>query len=166
MAYEHLIRLTVDGVDHEVVVEPRRSLADVLRDDVGCYASNISCEQGICGTCTVLLDDEPVRSCLIPAVAADDQRVETVRSLTRGGELSDLQQAFADHHALQCGFCTPGFLVLSHWLLREKPDATDAEIRETMASNLCRCTGYSGILEAVSCCRDARRRDGDAEPAP
>lgn len=157
--YEHLIRLTVDGVDHEVVVEPRRSLADVLRDDVGCYASNISCEQGICGTCTVLLDGEPVRSCLLPAVAADDQRIETVRSLDQGGELSDLQQAFADNHALQCGFCTPGFLVLGHWLLREKPDATDGEIRETMASNLCRCTGYSGILKAISCCRDARQQD-------
>ena len=163
MAYEHLVRLTVDGVDHEVVVEPRRTLSDVLRDDIGCYASNISCEQGICGACTVLLDDEPVRACLVPAVAADDQRVETVRSLAPEGELSDLQQAFSDNHALQCGFCTPGFLVMGHWLLREKPDATDGEIREAMASNLCRCTGYSGILKAVSCCRDARREERRVE---
>jgi carbon-monoxide dehydrogenase small subunit len=158
MPADHLIRITVDGTEHELVVEPRRTLADVLRDDLHCHATNVSCEQGICGVCTVLLDGEPVRSCLVPAVAADDQCVQTVRSLAPAGALSDLQQAFTDHRALQCGFCTPGFLMMGSWLLGEKPDASDDDIREAVASNLCRCTGYSGILEAIADCRDARMR--------
>jgi carbon-monoxide dehydrogenase small subunit len=149
MSDVHLISITVNGERHEVAVESRRTLADVLRHDLGYTGTHLGCEHGICGACTVLVDGAPTRSCLVFGVQADDCAVETVEGLADGDELSPLQQAFSDRHGLQCGFCTPGFLMLATAFLREHPDPTDEEIREAMASNLCRCTGYQGILEAV-----------------
>jgi carbon-monoxide dehydrogenase small subunit len=146
----HLIALTVNGTEHEIVVESRRTLADVLRHDLGYTGTHIGCEHGICGACTVLLDGEPVRACLVFGVQADGCEVRTVEGLANGEELSDLQKAFSRCHGLQCGFCTPGFLMLSEAYLSEKDGVPDeAEVREVMASNLCRCTGYQGIVEAV-----------------
>jgi aerobic-type carbon monoxide dehydrogenase small subunit (CoxS/CutS family) len=145
----HLVKITVNGTEHEVAVEARRTLADVLRHDLGYTGTHLGCEHGICGACTVLLDGRPVRSCLVFGVQADDAEVETVEGLGSREALSPLQDAFSEHHALQCGFCTPGFLMLATALLRENPDPTDEEIREAMASNICRCTGYQTIIEAV-----------------
>jgi len=145
----HLVAISVNGTRHEVAVEPRRTLADVLRHDLGYTGTHLGCEHGICGACTVLVDGEPTRACLMFGVQADDCEVETVEGLADGDMLHPLQQAFTDHHALQCGFCTPGFLMLAAALLRRTPDPSDEEIREAMASNLCRCTGYSSILDAV-----------------
>ena len=147
----HAISLTVNGREHRLSVESRRTLADVLRHDLGYTGTHLGCEHGVCGACTVLLDSEPVRSCLVFGVQADGCQVGTVEGLAAGDELSDLQQAFSRHHALQCGFCTPGFLMLAEaWLAESEGDGEPdkAAIRELMASNLCRCTGYQGIVEA------------------
>jgi aerobic-type carbon monoxide dehydrogenase small subunit (CoxS/CutS family) len=133
----------------------------VLRHDLGHTGTHLGCEHGICGACTVLVDGQPTRACLVFGVQADDCEVETVEGLARDGELNALQEAFSAHHALQCGFCTPGFLMLATALLRENPDPTDDEIREAMASNICRCTGYQSILEAVRAAAD-----GTEAPAP
>ena len=149
MSDPHLIRVTVNGVAHEVAVDARRTLADVLRHDLGLTGTHVGCEHGICGACTVLVDGEPTRACLVFGVQADDCEVDTVEGLAEDGRLNALQQAFSDHHALQCGFCTPGFLMLATALLRERPNPSDEEIRESMASNLCRCTGYESIINAV-----------------
>jgi aerobic-type carbon monoxide dehydrogenase small subunit (CoxS/CutS family) len=155
----HLVAISVNGTRHEVAVEPRRTLADVLRHDLGYTGTHLGCEHGICGACTVLVDGEPTRACLMFGVQADDCEVETVEGLADGDELHPLQRAFTDHHALQCGFCTPGFLMLASALLRRTPDPSDEEIREAMASNLCRCTGYGSILDAV---RAAARGEEEA----
>jgi aerobic-type carbon monoxide dehydrogenase small subunit (CoxS/CutS family) len=157
MSDVHLVAITVNGTRHEVAVEARRTLADVLRHDLGYTGTHLGCEHGICGACTVLVDGAPTRSCLVFGVQADDCEVETVEGLADGDELNALQQAFSDRHGLQCGFCTPGFLMLATALLRESPDPSDAEIRDAMASNLCRCTGYQGILEAVRQAAEAGR---------
>jgi carbon-monoxide dehydrogenase small subunit len=154
MSDAHLIAVTVNGTRHEVAVEARRTLADVLRHDLGHTGTHLGCEHGICGACTVLVDGEPTRSCLVFGVQADDCEIETVEGLAREGALNPLQEAFSAHHALQCGFCTPGFLMLATALLRDNPDPTDDEIREAMASNICRCTGYQSILEAVRAAAD------------
>jgi aerobic-type carbon monoxide dehydrogenase small subunit (CoxS/CutS family) len=152
----HLIAITVNGTRHEVAVESRRTLADVLRHDLGYTGTHLGCEHGICGACTVLVDGQPTRSCLVFGVQADDAEVETVEGLAgENGALNSLQDAFSEHHALQCGFCTPGFLMLATALLRENPDPSDDEIREAMASNICRCTGYQSILEAVRAAAEA-----------
>lgn len=145
----HLITITVNGRPDEVAVEARRTLADVLRHDLGYTGTHVGCEHGICGACTVILDGEPVRACLIFGVQADDATVETVEGLAGDGGLDALQESFSEQHALQCGFCTPGFLMLATALLRANPDPTDDEIRDAVASNLCRCTGYQPILAAV-----------------
>jgi aerobic carbon-monoxide dehydrogenase small subunit len=190
MTDRHQVRLRVNGTEHELLVEARRTLADMLRHDLGYTGTNVGCEHGICGACTVRLDGAPVRSCLVFGVQADGAEVRTVEGLAAGDELSDLQQAFRDHHALQCGFCTPGFLMLAEAYFAErglvpppvpgqpppgadgsKPPAgadgngppagagagpagdrdgpDEAEIRELVASNLCRCTGYQGIVAAM-----------------
>ena len=147
----HLVTLAVNGKDHEIVVESRRTLADVLRHDLGYTGTHIGCEHGICGACTVLLDGEPVRSCLVFGVQADGCEVRTVEGLADGEELSDLQKAFSRCHGLQCGFCTPGFLMLSEAYLSDVDGVPEeGEVREVMASNLCRCTGYQGIVQAVT----------------
>jgi aerobic-type carbon monoxide dehydrogenase small subunit (CoxS/CutS family) len=159
------IRVRVNGREHELAVESRRTLADMLRHDLGYTGTHLGCEHGICGACTVLVDSSPVRSCLMFGVQADGCEVSTVEGLADGERLSDLQQAFSDHHGLQCGFCTPGFLMLAEAYLAERAAAgsgepTEAEIREVAASNLCRCTGYQGIVEAMLATARARHRAG------
>jgi aerobic-type carbon monoxide dehydrogenase small subunit (CoxS/CutS family) len=164
----HAIRLTVNGRQHELVVEARRTLADMLRHDLGYTGTHLGCEHGICGACTVILEGAPVRACLVFGVQADGAEVRTVEGLARDEQLSDLQQAFSDHHALQCGFCTPGFLMLAEAFLagpagQEEDQLTEAQARELVASNLCRCTGYQGIVEAVlATARTRRTRPKDA----
>jgi aerobic-type carbon monoxide dehydrogenase small subunit (CoxS/CutS family) len=151
----HSIRITVNGAQHELAVESRRTLADVLRHDLGYTGTHVGCEHGICGACTVLVDGLTARSCLMFGVQADGRSVETVESLGTPEKLGPLQQAFTDQHGLQCGFCTPGFLMLITAFLRETPSPTDEQIRDVVASNLCRCTGYQGILRAVRAAVDA-----------
>jgi aerobic-type carbon monoxide dehydrogenase small subunit (CoxS/CutS family) len=159
----HAISVNVNGREHELVVEARRTLADMLRHDLGYTGTHLGCEHGICGACTVILDGAPVRACLIFGVQADGAEVRTVEGLADGEQLSDLQQAFTDHHALQCGFCTPGFLMLAEAYLAEadltenESARSEEEIRELIAANLCRCTGYQGIIEAVLATARARR---------
>ncbi|GAA4671570.1 MULTISPECIES: (2Fe-2S)-binding protein [Amycolatopsis] len=162
MTDRHLIVLTVNGSEHEAVVEPRKTLLDVLRHDLGLTGAHAGCEHGVCGACTVLVDGEPVRACLVFAVQAEDADIRTVESLGRDGELSDLQQAFREHHGLQCGFCTPGFLMLAEGFLAQQPDADRDEIREAVSANLCRCTGYQTIVDAIAATA-ARRRDTEKE---
>ena len=155
----HAISLQVNGREHELVVEARRTLADMLRHDLGYTGTHLGCEHGICGACTVILEGAPVRACVVFGVQADGADVRTVEGLADGERLSDLQQAFSDHHALQCGFCTPGFLMLIEAYLAEAGDGalSPEQARELVASNLCRCTGYQGIVEAVVATARARR---------
>jgi aerobic-type carbon monoxide dehydrogenase small subunit (CoxS/CutS family) len=162
MTDRHTIRLRVNDREHAVTVEARRTLADVLRHDLGYTGTHLGCEHGICGACTVLVDGAPARSCLMFGVQADGSDVTTVEGLADGEQLSDLQQAFSDHHALQCGFCTPGFLLLAQAYLGELGDAepSETEVREVVASNLCRCTGYQGLVDAVLATARARRAAG------
>mgnify|MGYP001604949724 FL=1 len=143
------ITLTVNGVDHRVRVEPRKTLVDAIRDDCGQTGTHIGCEHGVCGACTILLDGEPVRSCLMFAVQAQGRQIRTVEGLQNGETLHPMQQAFMSHHALQCGFCTPGFLMLAVGVLEKRPDIGDEELLEVLSSNLCRCTGYQNIIKAV-----------------
>ncbi|CAM03289.1 carbon-monoxide dehydrogenase small subunit [Saccharopolyspora erythraea NRRL 2338] len=157
MKDQHLISLTVNGEPHEVLAESRRTLADVLRHDLGYTGTHLGCEHGICGACTVLVDGVPARSCLMFGVQADGAEIGTVEGLADGDRLSDLQEAFSRRHGLQCGFCTPGFLMLAEAFLAENPDATREEIREAVSANLCRCTGYQGIVEAVADVAESRR---------
>ena len=147
---DHDVALTVNGTDRRGRVEARTTLADFLREGLGLTGTHLACEHGVCGACTVMLDGRAVRSCLMFAVQADGADVTTVEGLSGpNGELSTVQQAFMDAHGLQCGFCTPGFVVSVTAFLRENPSPDDAEIREALAGNLCRCTGYQGIIEAV-----------------
>ena len=148
--------MRINGEEHRVEVEPRRTLADTLRDNCGLTGTHLGCEHGVCGACTVLLNGEPVRSCLMFAVQADGAELRTVEGMASpDGALHPIQEAFREHHGLQCGFCTPGFLMLSEGVLTEQPDIPDAELREALSSNLCRCTGYTGIIDAVRSVRDA-----------
>jgi len=149
MIDRQLVTLTVNGREHELLLESRKTLADTLRDDLGLTGTHLGCEHGICGACTVLLDGEPVRACLVFGVQADGSQVRTVESLAQGDELNDLQQAFSRHHGLQCGFCTPGFLMLAEAYLDTEPEGDADEVREVVSANLCRCTGYQGIVDAV-----------------
>ena len=144
------VSFSINGHREQIDVEPRRTLADALRDDLGLTGTHLGCEQGVCGACTVLLDGEPVRSCLMLAVQADGSSLTTVEGLaSESGDLHPLQQAFADCHGLQCGFCTPGFLISALHLLTENPDPTREDIRAGLSGNICRCTGYVGIVDAV-----------------
>ncbi|MBO6784140.1 MAG: (2Fe-2S)-binding protein [Alphaproteobacteria bacterium] len=143
------ISLRVNSVDHDIEVEPRHSLADALRDRCGLTGTHLGCEHGVCGACTVLVGDEPVRACLMFAVQADGRAVRTVEGLDDDGAFNALQQAFHEQHALQCGYCTPGMLMLATWLVERGTPVSDDELREVMSSNLCRCTGYRNILRAV-----------------
>jgi aerobic-type carbon monoxide dehydrogenase small subunit (CoxS/CutS family) len=143
------VELNVNGRRHQVEMEPRRTLADVLRHDLGLTGTHLGCEHGICGACTVLLDGDPVRSCLVFGVQAEGARIRTVEDLAEDGRLNPLQEAFSRRHALQCGFCTPGFLMLATAFLDEAVEPTERQVREVVSSNLCRCTGYQGIIEAV-----------------
>ena len=144
------VRLTVNGERRRLLVEPRKTLADALREDLALTGTHLGCEHGVCGACTVLVDGQAVRSCLLFAVQADGAEVTTVEGLTPAdGSLSHVQQAFRDCHGLQCGFCTPGFIVSATAFLAAHPRPGEQEIREGMAGNLCRCTGYQGIVRAV-----------------
>jgi len=144
------ISVEVNGTSHSGDVEPRTLLSDFIRHDCGLTGTHVGCEQGVCGACTVLLDGEPVRSCLMLAVQANGRAIRTVEGLAaEDGELHPLQRAFHEKHALQCGFCTPGFLMTLEPLVRDAGDLHEPEIRELLAGNLCRCTGYLGIVEAV-----------------
>ena len=143
------IRATVNGQPHVAEVEPRRLLVDFLREDLGLPGTHIGCEQGVCGTCTVLLDGASIRSCITLAVQADGAEISTVEGLARDGELHPLQDEFAAKQGLQCGYCTPGMLMRACEILAENPDPTPAQVRSAIASNLCRCTGYQFIIEAV-----------------
>ncbi|WP_406003093.1 (2Fe-2S)-binding protein [Streptomyces sp. NBC_00829] len=154
-----LLTLDVNGTSYEVITAPRRTLVDVLRHDLRLTGTHVGCEHGICGACTVLVDGLPARACLMFAAQAEGARITTVESLADpdSGELSDLQRAFTEHHGLQCGFCTPGFLMLAEGFLAEQPEASKEEIREVVAANLCRCTGYQTIVESIEACATARR---------
>ncbi len=156
VAAEAQIRIVVNGDSVEARVEPRLLLADFLREHLNLRGTHLGCEHGVCGACTVLVDGEPMRSCLLLAVQLDGSEVTTVEGLASDGKLHPLQEAFRDSHALQCGFCTPGFLLTTLYLLRQSPEIEDEqEIREALSGNLCRCTGYQNIVEAV---RDAATR--------
>ncbi len=161
----HRIRLQVNGVGHDLEVPARRLLSDALRHDLGLTGTHVGCEHGVCGACTVLMDGDPVRACLVFAVSAVDAEITTVEGLTRpDGSLGPVQQAFAECHGLQCGFCTPGFLTTITAGLRDNPCPTHDQAREMVAGNLCRCTGYQNIVKAVERAAVlARAEDADAE---
>jgi len=164
------ISLTVNGVVREARVPARRLLSDCLRHDLGLTGTHVGCEHGVCGCCTVLLDGEPVRSCLTFAVSVDGHEITTIEGLAApDGTLSAVQRAFAESHALQCGFCTPGFLCTVTALLNENPAPSDEEILEGISGNLCRCTGYQNIIKAVRRAAELsaeQERDGTGEAAP
>ncbi len=149
MSSERTIRLTVNGKEYERSVEVRMTLADFLREELGLTGTHLGCEHGVCGACTLLFDGEAVRSCLMLAVQADGASLMTVEGLAQGEQLHPLQRAFQDRHALQCGFCTPGFLMTAYALLKENPEPTEEETREGISGNICRCTGYQPIIEAI-----------------
>jgi carbon-monoxide dehydrogenase small subunit len=149
MSERNEITLTINGQAHAIRVEPRRTLVDAIREDCGQTGTHIGCEHGVCGACTVLVDCAPVRSCLMFAMQADGKQIRTVEGLADGDELNALQRAFMEHHGLQCGFCTPGFLMLVTGVLEREPDITDEELVDVLSSNLCRCTGYQNIVKAV-----------------
>ena len=143
------ITLNSNGRDYDIRVEPRKTLVDAIRDDCGQTGTHIGCEHGICGACTIILDDEAVRSCLMFAVQAGGKKIRTVEGLAQGDKLHPLQESFIKHHGLQCGFCTPGFLMLAVNVLERQPDIGDDELLDVLSSNLCRCTGYQNIIAAV-----------------
>jgi carbon-monoxide dehydrogenase small subunit len=143
------VEVRVNGLTRRASVEPRRTLADFLREQCGLTGTHLGCEHGVCGACTVLVDGDAVRSCLVFAAQVDGAEVTTIEGLGSPDELSPVQAAFRDHHGLQCGFCTPGFVVSVTAFLRDHPNPTDDEIRDGLSGNLCRCTGYQGILAAV-----------------
>jgi carbon-monoxide dehydrogenase small subunit len=146
---EHDITLTVNGTEHDLTVESRTLLAHALRDDLGYTGTNVGCESSLCGACTVRIDGEAVKSCTALAVQADGAEVQTVEGLAAGGDLHPIQKGFQEEHGLQCGFCTPGMMLTAVELLEENPDPTREEIREGLEGNLCRCTGYQNIVNAV-----------------
>ena len=143
------IRMTVNGREYTGRVEPRLTLADFLRNELDLTGTHLGCEHGVCGACTILVDGEAVRSCLLLAVQADGATLMTVEGLANGDELHPLQAAFQENHALQCGFCTPGFLMTAYAFLRDNPNPTEAEVRTGIGGNICRCTGYAPIVKAI-----------------
>ena len=149
MENTHRISVTVNGRSHELDVEARLTLADMLRHRLKLTGTHLGCEHGVCGACTVLVEGRSARSCLMLAVQTDGKRVETVESLATGGNRHPLQDAFVAHHGLQCGYCTPGMLMTLVELLRTDPDPSEAAVREAISGNLCRCTGYQGIVDAA-----------------
>ncbi len=146
---ERAIRVTVNGRSYERTVEVRKTLADFLRDDLELTGTHLGCEHGVCGACTVVVEGAAVRSCLLFAAQVNGREIQTVEGLADGDRLNPLQEAFREHHGLQCGFCTPGFLMTLTCFLRECPDPSEAQIREAISGNLCRCTGYKNIVAAA-----------------
>ena len=157
MAEKMNIAFEVNGQAQQISVEPRRSLADALREDCGLTGTHLGCEHGVCGACTVLVDGAPVRACLMFAVQAEGAQIRTVEGLAEDGKLHPMQQAFTDHHALQCGFCTPGFLMLAVGVLEAEPEISDEDLMEALSSNICRCTGYQNIVKAVRAAAEQMR---------
>ena len=153
--------LTVDGRTYSLRLEPRHTLLDALREECGLTGTHMGCEHGVCGACTVLLDGDPVRACLIFAVQAEGSAIRTVEGLAEGDRLTPLQRAFAAHHGVQCGFCTPGFLMLASGIIEREPDIADADLLDALSSNLCRCTGYQGIVAAVRAALAEIRKERD-----
>ena len=149
MITRHDITLKINGTAQRISVEARKTLADAIREDCGLTGTHLGCEHGVCGACTVLLDGQPVRSCLMFAVQAHGRELRTVEGLAQGDTLHPLQAAFMEHHGLQCGFCTPGFLMLAAGALEANPGMDEEELVHVLSSNLCRCTGYHNILKAV-----------------
>lgn len=149
MSTQHTIHVTVNGVAYERTVEARLTLADFLREELDLTGTHLGCEHGVCGACTILFNGEAVRSCLILAVQADGVELDTVEGLADGETLHPLQQAFHEQHALQCGFCTPGFLMTAVAFLSDTPAPSEAQVREAISGNICRCTGYMPIVQAV-----------------
>jgi 3-oxo-Delta1-steroid hydratase/dehydrogenase small subunit len=149
MSTRQMIRLTVNGKAYERTVEVRLTLADFLREELHLTGTHLGCEHGICGACTILFDGEAVRSCLLLAVQADGATLMTVEGLAKGDELHPLQRAFHEQHALQCGFCTPGFLMTALAFLQDTPNPTEGQVREAISGNICRCTGYAPIVQAI-----------------
>jgi len=157
---DRVVRLTVNGEEREAYCEPRRLLGDFLRENLGLTGTHLGCEHGVCGACTVLVDGEPVRSCLMFAVQADGHDVLTVEGVASPEGLHPLQEAFWESHSFQCGFCTPGFVISALAFLRDVPDPTEADVREALSGNLCRCAGYQRIVRAVQATAKRRARDG------
>ena len=153
------IVLKINGTQYRLFAEPRRLLSDVLRDDCGLTGTHVGCEHGVCGACTILLDGAPARACLTYAVQAQNHEITTIEAFGGDGALSPVQQALHEEHGLQCGFCTPGIVVTMEAWLAENPDPTEAEIRDALSGNLCRCTGYHNIVAAIAKAA-ARRREG------
>lgn len=143
------VTLAVNGRSHQLEVEPRRTLADVLREDLGLHGTHLGCEHGVCGACTVLVDGAPTRACLVFAVQCGGSMITTIEGLSSDGTLHPVQRAFIDNFGLQCGFCTPGFIMLLVGALEAEPDRNEDDLVEVLSSNLCRCTGYRSILEAA-----------------
>jgi carbon-monoxide dehydrogenase small subunit len=160
MPQQLAIRLTVNGQPFAGTVSPRMLLSDFLREDVGLSGVRVCCEQGICGACTILVDGQTARACLMLAVQADGADIRTVEGLAQDGTLHPIQQAFWDHHGLQCGYCTPGMLITAYELLTQTPDPSEAEVREAIAGNLCRCTGYVHIVASILAAAQVMRQGG------
>ncbi len=153
-------RLNVNGMDHDVLAEPRKLLSDAIREDIGLTGTHVGCEHGVCGACTVLIDGKPQRACLVFAIQAQGQAITTIENVTgEDGGYSPLQQALHEEHGLQCGFCTPGIVVTMEAYLKENPDPSERDIRDVLSGNLCRCTGYQSIVKAVQ--KAARRMRGE-----
>jgi len=158
------IRVTVNGQEHDRSVEPRTTLADFLREDLGLTGTHVGCEHGVCGACTVWLDTEPVRACLMLAVQVDGRRITTIEGIASGEALHPVQEAFWAKHGLQCGYCTPGIIMSACAFLRERPAPSREEIREMLAGHLCRCTGYHFIVEAIEAAALALRSSHPRSP--
>lgn len=161
---KHTIELTVNGKPREGVTEPRRTLADFLRDELGLTGTHLGCEHGVCGACTVLVNGEAVRSCLMFAVQANGQEVTTIEGLATGNKLHPVQEAFWESHGMQCGFCTPGFVMSVYAFLQENPDPKEEEIRPALSGNICRCTGYQNIVNAVLLASEKMRDASETAP--
>jgi carbon-monoxide dehydrogenase small subunit len=158
-----LVRFEINSQEVSIEVEPRMTLADCLRHELRLTGTHVGCEHGVCGACTVLVDGDAVRSCLMLAVQADGSKVVTIEGLSNDAELTPLQLSFRRHHALQCGFCTPGIITTAHALLTAEPDCDANRIREVLSGNLCRCTGYISIVEAILDARFAYKQAGDSQ---
>ncbi|WP_110693793.1 (2Fe-2S)-binding protein [Salinicola halophyticus] len=158
------VTLTLNGRERSAYAEPRTQLCDFLRHSLGATGTHVGCEHGVCGACTVMVDGRATRSCLMLAVQVEGRRVETIESLAKEGELNDLQHAFRGHHALQCGFCTAGILMSCHEFLGRVMDPSEAEVRDMLSGHLCRCTGYTGIVQAVLAVARARQNNRQETP--
>ncbi len=157
------ITLTVNGTTHHLSVEPRRLLVDCLRQDLGLSGTKIGCEQALCGVCVVLLNGDPVKSCNLLAVQADGGTIMTIEGLVQDGKLHPIQEAFCEKHAVQCGYCTPGMILCAHDLLKKNPHPSDEEIRNAIYGNLCRCTGYQNIFEAIEYAGELVAREAESK---